>query len=75
LLIPVAALTERNGKKLVWVIDAENKAQPREVTAGEFSEQGVMISGGLQIGEKIAIAGVHILVKGQQVKPVAEAAP
>jgi RND family efflux transporter MFP subunit len=75
LLIPLAALTERNGKKLVWVIDAENKAQPREVTAGEFSEQGVMISEGLQAGEKIAIAGVHTLVKGQHVKPVAGATP
>jgi RND family efflux transporter MFP subunit len=75
LLIPLAALTESNGKKLVWVIDAENKAQPREVTAGEFSEQGVMITGGLQVGEKIAIAGVHTLVKGQHVKPVAGTAP
>lgn len=75
LLIPLAALTERNGKKLLWVIDAESKAQPREVSAGEFSEQGVMITGGLQAGEKIAIAGVHTLVKGQHVKPVVSAAP
>lgn len=75
LLIPLAALTESNGKKLVWVIDAENKAQPREVTAGEFSEQGIMITAGLQAGEKIAIAGVHTLVKGQHVKPVAGTAP
>jgi len=75
LLIPLAALTEINGKKLVWVIDAENKAQPREVTAGEFTEDGVVIVSGLQAGEKIAIAGVHTLVKGQPVKPVAKATP
>lgn len=75
LLIPLAALTEINGKKMVWVIDAENKAQPREVTAGEFTEDGVLITSGLQAGEKIAIAGVHTLVKGQAVKPVAKAAP
>lgn len=75
LLIPLAALTESNGKKLVWVIDAENKAQPRAVNAGEFSEQGVMITAGLQAGEKVAIAGVHTLVKGQHVKPVVGAAP
>lgn len=75
LLIPLAALTEINGKKLVWVIDAENKAQPREVTAGEFTEDGVLIKSGLQAGEKIAIAGVHTLVKDQPVKPVAKAAP
>jgi hypothetical protein len=68
-------LTESNGKKLVWVIDAENKAQPREVSAGEFSEQGVMITAGLQAGEQIAIAGVHTLVKGQHVKPVAGTSP
>lgn len=74
-LIPLAALTESNGKKLVWVIDAENKAQPREVTAGDFSEQGVLITGGLQAGEKIAIAGVHTLVKGQLVAPVTGTTP
>jgi hypothetical protein len=34
-----------------------------------------MITAGLQAGEKIAIAGVHTLVKGQHVKPVAGAAP
>lgn len=75
LVIPLAALTEIKGKKLVWVIDAANKAQPREVTAGEFSEDGVVITGGLQAGENIAVAGVHTLVKGQLVKPVAKAAP
>jgi RND family efflux transporter MFP subunit len=75
LLIPLAALTEINGKKLVWVIDAENKAQLREVTAGEFTEDGVLIASGLHAGEKIAIAGVHTLVKGQLVKPVAKATP
>ena len=75
LLIPLAALTEINGKKLVWVIDAENKAQLREVAAGEFTEDGVLIASGLKAGEKIAIAGVHTLVKGQLVKPVAKATP
>ncbi len=75
LIIPLAALTEKNGKKLVWVIDTENKAQPREVDAGEFSEHGVQITSGLQAGEIIAIAGIHTLVKGQLVKPVTETAP
>lgn len=72
LLIPTSALTEANGKKIVWVIDANNKAQPREVVAGQFSEEGVLITSGLQAGEKIAIAGVHTLIKNQQVKPVVD---
>lgn len=60
---------------MVWVIDANNKAQPREVVAGQFREDGVLIASGLQAGEKIAIAGVHTLIKGQLVKPILEAKP
>ena len=75
LLIPTSALTTLNGKKMVWVVDAENRAQPREVTAGAFGEDGVLIASGLQAGEKIAIAGVHTLIKNQQVKPIVEVLP
>jgi membrane fusion protein, multidrug efflux system len=74
-LIPSTALTEINGKKTVWVIDPDNKAQPRSVVAGQLGELGVMITDGLQAGEKIAIAGVHTLVKGQPVNPVVETMP
>lgn len=70
LLIPAAALTQLNGKKIVWVIDAQNHAQPRAVVAGPYREDGVQVTQGLEAGEKIAIAGVHTLVKGQIVKPV-----
>lgn len=68
-LIPNGALTEIDHIKTVWVIDANNKAQPREVSAGNFTEDGVVITKGLQAGEKIAVAGVHTLVKNQLVKP------
>lgn len=74
-LIPSTALTEVDGKKMVWVIDANNKAQPREVVAGQFGELGIVITSGLKAGEKIAIAGVHALIKDQLVKPVVEAVP
>lgn len=74
-LVPSSALTEINGKPGVWVIDADNKAQPREVAAGPFTEHGVSINEGLAAGEKISIAGVHTLVKGQAVKPMLEENP
>jgi RND family efflux transporter MFP subunit len=74
-LIPSSALTEVNGKKTVWVIGNDDKAERREVVAGDFTEHGVLITGGLQIGERIATAGVHTLVHGQQVKPVVEILP
>jgi RND family efflux transporter MFP subunit len=74
-LIPSSALTQINGKEVVWVIDENNKAQTREVEAGEFSEHGVLISSGLKAGERIAIAGVHTLVNGQLVAPKFKATP
>jgi len=70
LRIPSGALTQINGKKAVWVIDANNKAQPREVIAGAFTEDGILIASGLQAGERIAVAGVHTLTKNQLVRPV-----
>ena len=72
LMIPTSALTQMNGKNSVWVIDNKGVANPREVEAGQFTEDGVPIVGGLQTGEVIAIAGVHTLVKGQKVKPLFE---
>ncbi len=74
-LIPSRALTQINNKSVVWVIDEQNKAQPREVIAGPFTEEGVLIKEGLKVGEKVAIAGVHTLIKDQLVKPVIEMAP
>ncbi|HQO16007.1 MAG TPA: efflux RND transporter periplasmic adaptor subunit [Methylotenera sp.] len=74
IIIPSTALTHVAGKTSVWVISKEGIAQPREVTAGTYSEAGIVISSGLQAGEMVAIAGVHTLTKGQKVKPTVEAA-
>ena len=70
MVIPANALTQMNGKNTVWVIDKNGVANPREVTTGQFSEDGVSISNGLQAGEVIAIAGVHTLIKGEKVQPL-----
>ncbi len=68
MIIPTSALTQINGKNSVWVIDKNGVANPREVMAGQFTEDGVPITSGLQAGEMIAIAGVHTLIKGQKVQ-------
>lgn len=70
IMVPSAAVTEQEGKKVVWVIDENNIANPREVKIGAFNENGININSGLEIHERIAIAGVHTLVKGQKVTPL-----
>jgi len=74
-MIPSTALTQINGKNAVWVIDKGGIANPREVVAGQYTENGVIITSGLQAGEMVAIAGVHTLLKGQKVQPKIEAMP
>ena len=69
LLVPTAALTQVDGKTVVWVINKNGIANLREVQAGAFTEEGVPIVSGLQVGEMVAIAGVHTLIKGQKVSP------
>ncbi len=69
IIIPSAAITQINSKNLVWVIDSNGIANMREVTIGQFTEDGVRILNGLNKNEMVAIAGVHTLIKGQKVKP------
>ena len=78
IIIATSALTQINGKNSVWIISRLKEgnlgiANPREVAAGQYTENGVVITNGLQVGEMIAIAGVHTLIKGQKVKPIFEA--
>ena len=69
IIIPSSALTQVSGKSSVWIIDKNGIASPREVKAGQYTENGVMITSGLNVGEMVAIAGVHTLIKGQKVRP------
>lgn len=74
LIVPSSALTQINGKASVWVVDKAGVANPRTVSAGQFTEDGVLVASGLQAGELVAIAGVHTLIKGQKVKPIQSSA-
>ncbi len=68
--VPVTALfaPDDSGQSYVWVIDKGKTAQRRAVTVERLSDTGVRISEGLQPGEWIAVAGVHFLTEGQEVR-------
>ncbi len=69
--LPSTAVTHIKHTPSVWVIDAQGKAHARKVTIGPFTEVGVEIVSGLAQGELVAIAGVHTLTEGMQVRPMA----
>ncbi len=65
---PLAALTERNGRSIVWIVDPKTKTvSPREVVAAGFSNNGVRISKGLEPGEIVVTAGANFLTPGKSV--------
>ena len=72
LIVPLSAVTQLEGKTVVWIFDPQSKqVQPRTVITGMFREDGVIITQGIQTGEQVVSAGVQTLVPGQIVRPIA----
>ncbi len=75
LLLPLSAVTQKDGQTSVWVVEgADNKVVPRTVQIGAYRENGVTVLSGLSAGERVVAAGVHKLLAGQVVRPLAYAA-
>lgn len=68
MLIPSAALFQQGDKPAVWVIGADQALALRPVEVAGFREDGVLVAGGLQAGERIVAAGVHKVVAGEKVR-------
>ena len=78
LLVPSTAVFEHEGASAVWVMQAEGeRVKPvlRKVTVRQYREDGALVSAGLAAGETIAAAGVHKIIAGQALRPVAPARP
>ena len=70
-MVPVnAVFADRDGKdkQYVWVVDqAAMTVSLRPVSLGPLTGQQIIITGGLEAGERIVIAGVHHLQEGMKV--------
>ena len=75
--LPLSAILERGGKSQVWVLDpAGMTVRAQTVQIGGADGNTVVIAGGLQPGQEVVTAGVHVLTDGQKVRRYAgDAAP
>lgn len=78
--LPLSAVMQQQGRTAVWLLDTASmtvKVQP--VTVAGADGNTVVVAAGLQPGQQVVTAGVHVLTPGQKVKrfepPVAAAAP
>ncbi len=69
--VPVNAIFSPDDidKTYVWIIDEKSKqVTKQEVTTGRLSNNGIMVTDGLETGVWIATAGVHNLREGMEVR-------
>lgn len=71
--LPLHALAQREGRSVVWVLDGPSMTvKPQPVVTGDIVGNVVMVVQGLQPGQEIVTAGVHVLTPGQKVKRYVE---
>ena len=76
LLLPLTAVRESQGRTAVWVVDpAQQVVRLRPIEVGGAQGNDVIVRAGLQPGERVVTAGVHVLTEGQRVRLQAAAAP
>lgn len=78
--LPLSAVFQQGGKTSVWLLDAASMTvKPVPVQVGGADGNEVVIAGGLNPGQEVVVAGVHVLNAGQKVKryvpPRSTAAP
>jgi membrane fusion protein (multidrug efflux system) len=74
--IPRKAIMSGPQGSMVWIVDAENKVQPRPVQVGRSMGNNVVITDGLAAGDRYVVEGVMKLrAPGTPVNPVSADAP
>jgi hypothetical protein len=67
LRVPLSALVHDKGATSVWVVE-KDAVQLRRVQVAGQSGNDILLSGGVQPGQTIVTAGVHLLKPGQKVR-------
>lgn len=71
IVIPSAALQMGNEGNFVWVVNSENQVSKKLITAGLQDSQKVVVSAGLNAGERVVTDGIDRLTEGAKVEVVA----
>ncbi len=67
--VPLSALAERNGQKIVWVVDPQTSTvSARDVNVAEFTADGVNVSSGVKPGDLVVAAGTQFMRDDLKVK-------
>jgi RND family efflux transporter MFP subunit len=65
--LPVGAIHDRGHGPGVWIVDDKSEVKFRFVTIASIGKEEVVVSGGVQAGEKVVALGAHLLHESQVV--------
>ena len=63
--LPVGAIHDRGNGPGVWIVDDKSEVKFRSVTIASIGKEEVVVSGGVQAGEKVVALGAHLLHEDQ----------
>jgi membrane fusion protein, multidrug efflux system len=67
--IPLSALAEKDGRKIVWVVDGTAATvHARTIKLADFSDDGVRVADGLKAGDLVVTAGTQFMTEDMKVK-------
>lgn len=67
--IPLSALAERDGRKIVWVVDRNaSTVHAREIKVADFTSGGVHVADGLKTGDLVVSAGTQFMTENLKIK-------
>ena len=71
MVVPASAVGENAEGRVVFLIDGDDKkamVKTQIITIGNLTPEGFEVKSGLQLGQKVATAGLQTLLDGQEVK-------
>lgn len=68
LTIPASSIYQVNKQPAVWIVNQDNKVELKDVEIANYAGNDVVISSGVKPGDKVVIAGLAKLTKGQAVR-------
>ncbi|MDF7776175.1 efflux RND transporter periplasmic adaptor subunit [Sphingomonas sp. AOB5] len=69
-LLPQSAIQSDEKGNFVYILDGQDRAKKRPVTTGDVSDEGVVITSGLEGNERVVLTAGAFLNPDQKVKPV-----
>ena len=71
IVVPASAVGEDGKSRFVFLVEGDNKSahvKKQAIEIGDLTPEGFEVKKGLEIGQKVATAGLQTLLNGQEVK-------